>query len=191
LTQDAAGGSWPADEVLLLVGRDYYEFLLDRVREARERVLVVVGSIDPEADTDLPGGARRLIDELGLAAGRGVDCRCLLATGDAEAARVSDRPDAGSKAAGRSGGTTMRRLRSKGVVVRGLDPEKGGEGATARYVIVDGAVAVGGPDWTDGTLFAGRSVALAATSVDLARRLRFEFERLWRAAEPGGGGGDA
>jgi len=170
MSVDRVYHGYTPDEVLLLCDRDYLPFIAEQIRMAAERVLVVTFIADPRPPQDPRRGVRGLFDEMGRAVWRGVDCRCIL--GGSETT-----PDI--EAACRVAGDYAQSL---GVSVRAYRPCAGNRSLHAKYAVIDGLAVVGSQNWTDPALFRDRETAVAVRSVDLAHRLRFEFERTWRAA---------
>ena len=156
-----------ARSATLLLDKQYFFYLLDRIRQARFAIYAAIFIVDVHPARG-GTGPRQILDELSYANWLGLDVRVIVGrSAKTSAIDVMDH-------------LSFRYLRAAGVPVRVAKPVGRRSSLHSKYVIIDGEeVILGSHNWAFFDLFNSRQTSLAVESRDLAKRMQRRFDELW------------
>lgn len=155
-----------ASRAVLLQNKDYYFYLLHKIRTAQHSIYSTVFIIDAQPVYGGPA-VRELLDALAYQKWLGLDTQVII--GHSKETMDIDLADRASFAY----------LESAQVPVRYAKPDKRSS-LHSKYVIIDGKdVILGSHNWAYFDLFQSKQTSIAITSPDLAQRMTRRFKELW------------
>lgn len=157
------------DKVVPLRDKDYYWYLLEKIRKARKRIWASIFLIDLHRARDVKLAVRAIVNELAHAKRRGVDVRILTGTSEQipairELAMIS-----------------RMFLRTRHIPVRWHAP-LGKAGTHDKYVIIDDDLLIlGSHNWIHDSFNESAEDSVAVYSRDLTNTLERQFATSWTA----------
>jgi phosphatidylserine/phosphatidylglycerophosphate/cardiolipin synthase-like enzyme len=154
-----------ADQVLKVSDSDYYDFLVEKIRQSSKRVHAAIFIVD--AFDDQLGYIKRVLEELRYAQWRGLDVKVVV--GHSEKSMDIDVANRFS----------FKLLEEKGVPVRYSDPPDD-YSYHSKYVVFDDEIVLAGShNWSHLDIFESRETSAAVYSEDVATAFGEEFAELW------------
>jgi len=146
----------------VVVDRDYFDDVSSLIKSAKERVYVVMFSMQRYTNPEhWDSSSNKLLDALVAAKTRGVEVRVI----------IDEWPEGNDKAFGY--------LDERGVAVRAMHDE----GTTHdKLLIIDGVVVVGSTNWSYYSLDKNHEANVAIRSEEIAARFKQYFDSLWASA---------
>ena len=158
-----ASYSISAAEIEVLEGREYYQMLIDDIRNAKSEILVAMYLMKYDPD-DPYDWVNDLIRELVAAKNRGVDVKVII-----EYRTYQGYMDVNLEA--------YNYLKDHGVDVK-LDEDS--ETDHFKFVVIDGKIVyVGSHNWSEAALYYNREVSIRIVDEGIARELKDYFNALW------------
>jgi len=158
-----ASYSISAAEIEVLEDREYYQMLIDDIRNAESEILVAMYLMKYDSD-DPYDWANDLIRELVAAKNRGVDVKVII-----EYRIYQGYMDVNLEA--------YNYLKDHGVDVK-LDEDS--ETDHFKFVVIDGKIVyVGSHNWSEAALYYNREVSIRIVEEGIARELKDYFNALW------------
>ena len=159
------------ERALRLSDKDYYLFLLDKIRNSSMSIYATIFIID--VIHDRWGKIRGMLDELVYAKWRGLDVKIVI--GHSKKSLSIDIPDRMS----------FRYLRDRGVPIKFSNPPDD-YSLHSKYVVFDDDLVVAGShNWAYLDIFMSKEDSVAIYSKDVAINFIDEFKKLWNTGLEG------
>lgn len=156
------------DSVLLLNDANYLYFVLDNIKNAKNKIFAVIFIIDPRVRTDKRRDVRLLLDELAYAKWRGIDVKVIIGR-SSETLNI----DIANR-------VTFQYLQRKSIPTRFFLPTSKDYSLHSKYIVFDEDLLVlGSHNWTGNAFHRSKETSVAIYSKEIAIKMEREFEKLW------------
>ena len=159
-----------AEKVGLLSDSDYYYFLMEKIRKARQSLYATVFIVNIRKSDDIDRKVLSILKELEYAHWKGVDVKLIVGS------------STGAPLISIANEVTIKYLEEKRFPVRYAQIEDGS--LHSKYVVIDQElIIIGSHNWTYNAFFMSKEDSLFCYSKDAAIKLTKEFNYLWNTGD--------
>lgn len=163
--------TYPIQSAVMLQGKDYLPYILDKIDSAKTRIWASIFIIDARVQNDEFRSVRTLLEKLTYASWRNADVRVVVGTATIEDVYTACL-------------TSSYYMKKRGLHVRSYSTLGRRKTTHSKYMLFDDdLVVVGSNNWTHNSFHLAINSSLAVESEGLAESLSQEFSAVWKTSK--------